>query len=447
MHFRFPHGFLWGAASSACQIESACDAGGKQPTVFDYYSRIFEDKFGYSTPDTAADFYHRYESDIANMKELGLKSFRFSISWARIFSDITSEVNQDGIDYYNRVIDCLTEAGIEPFFDLFHCDLPMFVIDKGGAKNPQFIDWFADYARVCFESFGDRVKLWSTVNEPSINIYGAYATGSNGPFENDLRGGLLASQHMLLAHYKAIRIYRSMNCGGKIGAVNHFEPVYPKTLDERDIEAANRRRAFYSGWWIDPMMKGIYPPIITGMPYIAEHMPEDYARELTEAFEPMDFLGINYYGSPHAVYANDDKLFYKTYKDSKLPQDDYGFPFYPAGLYDSMVYLKEAYGNPVIYITENGIGVFPSGDPEKDRHDDYRIAYMREHIREVSRSQRAGVDIRGYYHWTIIDTYEGYAGGYKYIFGLLQVDWKTLERTPRDSFYYYKNIIANNTVD
>ena len=448
MHFNFPDDFLWGAASSACQIEAACGVDGKQFTGHDFYSRTNTANPNQETPDMAADFYHRYANDIAHMHTLGLKSFRFSISWARIFSDIGSKVNQAGVDYYDRVIDCLADAGIEPFFDLFHCDLPMFVIDRGGAKNPLFVDWFADYAKTCFTLFGDRVKLWSTVNEPCINIYGAYAEGMNAPFETDFKGGLLASHNMLLAHFKAVKVYRSLNLGGKIGAVNYFQPVYPKTLAERDVAAADRYRAFQSGWWLDTMMKGAYPSNLTVMPYVAEHMPEGYDRELAETFEPMDFLGINYYGPYHAEYIDDGRMFYKAYKDSSRPQDDYGFVLYPSGLFDSMVYLKEAYGNPEIYITENGTAAYRGKDLQEDLEDNYRIDYLREHIREVARCLKAGTDIRGYYPWTIMDTWEGYGctGGYRYVFGFIRIDPETLERTPRKSYYFYQEVIQKGTV-
>jgi len=444
MKFKFPENFLWGAASSACQIEASCDAGGKMPTVADYYAR----KAGIPSADDGADFYHHFEEDIALMKKLGLKTFRFSISWARIFSDVDSEVNQEGVDYYNRVIDCLVDAGIVPFFDLFHCDMPMFVIDKGGMKNREFIKWFARYAKTCFELFGDRVKLWSTVNEPCINVFGAYATAHTGPFETDLSGGLLASHIMLLAHFEAVRIYKEMGLDGKIGAVNYVQPAYPKTPDEKDVEATSRYRAYHSGIWLDPMMLGEYPKIIMDEPYIAEKMPENYAQELKDAFVKMDFLGINYYGPFSVEYVEDGKLNYNAYKNPELPQDYYGFVFYPQGLFDTMLDLKDRYGDTEIYITENGTAREDTGDAEENLKDDFRIKYMQEHIREVWRSIKAGANIKGYYPWTILDTCECYGLNvtYKHLFGIIQVDMKTKERTPRKSYYYYQDIIKKNEI-
>lgn len=447
MRYIFPKTFLWGVASSACQIEAACDTDGKVQNVFDYYARIYPEKFFNSLPDEEADFYHKFPEDIRLMKKLGVKVFRFSISWARIFQDVDSPVNQKGVDYYNQVIDCLVENGIEPFFDLYHCDLPMFIIEKGGPKNPLFPMWFERYARTCFSAFGDRVKFWSTVNEPSINIYGAYATGGAPPFESDIKGGLQACHNMLLAHFQAVRAYREMGLDGKIGAVNHFEPVYPGSDNPKDVKAAERRMAFYSGWWLEPMSFGRYPSIITELPYIAEHMPEGYVKQLYEAFVPMDFLGINYYGPGYARHIDDGKLCYDSFIPDDISIDDYGFPCYPEGIYDAMFYLKEHYGDPEIYITENGVSRKHKEDPVADLDDSYRIDYFTPHLRQLSRCIADGVKVKGYCCWTILDTYEAHAGGYQHAFGLIRVDPNTLERNPRKSFYFYQKVIAENGLE
>ena len=447
MNFSFPKDFLFGSACSACQIEGAAYEGGKTDNVFDYYARKDPERFSGDLADVCADFYHHYRDDIKIMKKFGLKAFRFSIAWARICPDGPDSYNQKGVDYYNDMINALVENDIVPMFDLFHCDLPMWVINKGGIANREFIGWFTSYAKICFEKFGDRVKLWSTVNEPSINVFGAYAYESNGPFLKDLTLALKASHHMLLAHYATVKLYHSMNLPGKIGAVNHFAPVYTDSLDPKDEAAAERRRAYYSGWWLDPMMKGEYPANVICYPFIADKMPENYAKELKAAFEPMDFIGINYYNPEFARFKQDDELCIEGFSDTSLPKDAYGFLRYPQGLFDSMMYLKNAYPGAEIYITENGIAAAREDGQPTSVHDDFRITYMRDHLREVSKSIAAGVNLKGYFNWTIMDTYEGYAGGFKYDFGLLAVDYKTLERTPRDSFYYYKKIIEAGRVE
>ena len=448
MDFRFPDSFVWGAASSAYQIEAACDAGGKMPTVYDYYSKAKPDMFQEGGgPENAADFYHRYREDIAIMKKYGLKSFRFSICWARIQSAVMGAPNEDGIAYYNGVIDCLMENGVIPFFDLYHCDLPMFVIDKGGPTNPEFVDWFTDYARICFRAFGERVKYWSVVNEPVLNVYGAYARENNGPFGNSMKDGLAASYHMMLAHYKTIKLYREMGFDGKIGAVNHFIPTYAKTRSREDQEAAERYREFYAGWWMEPMIKGTYPELILREKEVRDLMPEGFAQGLRDAFEPMDFIGINYYNPAIIAYDPEGELRYRRLRDTGLPKDDYGFDRYLPSMFDTLMYVKNHYGNIPIFITENGIGMAPPEDPLEDINDLYRVEYLREALRELNRCMKAGVNVQGYYHWTFLDTYEGNTKGYKVRFGLVRIDTKTLERIPRKSLDYYRDVIESGFVE
>lgn len=447
MNFSFPKDFLFGAASSACQIESGCKEGGKGEDVGEHFFPLMKEKYFGGDPNDSADFYYRYRSDIQNMKELGLKAFRFSISWARIFPNGPKEVCQAGIDYYSDMIDALKEAGIVPFFDLFHCDLPYWVIEMGGILNPEFIDWFAVYARTCFEAFGDRVDYWSTVNEPSINCMASYAYGANAPFMEDMGLAIKACHNMILAHYKAMAIYKSMNLPGKIGAVIHVEPTYSLSNDPKDEQAAERRFAFYAGWWLDPMLKGHYPEILMSYSYLTDKLPENFREELAENFVEVDFMGINYYSPGYARYDPEEPLEYKIFTNDKLPKDDYGFFCYPQGLYDTAMYFHKTYPGKQIFITENGIAKKKWGNLEEERKDQYRIDYLREHLREASRAIAAGASLGGYFCWTIMDTNELYAGGYNYIFGLLQVDYKTKERYPRDSWYYYQKVIANGAVD
>lgn len=450
MNFPFPKDFLFGSACSACQIEGAAFEDGKTANAFDHYSRTEQvERFAGDLPDVCADFYHHYRDDIKLMKEMGLKAFRFSIAWARICPDGPDSLNQKGIDYYNDMIDALVENDIVPMFDLFHCDLPMWVTEKGGIANREFIDWFVSYAKICFENFGDRVKLWSTVNEPSINVFGSYASKANAPFLEDLPLALKACHHMLLAHYECVKLYHSMNLPGKIGAVNHIVPYYTDSLDPKDEAAAARARDYYSGWWLEPMMKGVYPANVVCYPYIADKMPENYAKELADAFVPMDFIGINYYGPGFVKYKEDGKLDYAGYSEAGLPTDAYGFPCYPQGLFDTVMFLKRQYPGVELYITENGIAVKREGDKiaPTSVNDAYRITYMRDHLREVSKCITAGANLKGYFNWTIMDTYEGYAGGFDFDFGLIAINYETLERTPRDSFYYYKKIIESGRVE
>ena len=447
MNFKFPKDFLFGCASSAYQIEAGCNEDGKGENVNEHYHTHFPEKFCGGNPAFAADFYHRYREDIKDMKELGLKAFRFSISWSRIFPKNPTDINQAGIDYYDDMINALIEADIVPMFDLWHSDLPYWVIEMGGVVCPDFVQWFGTYAKLCFEKFGDRVKFWSTINEPSINVMASYAHAANAPFLKDMDLAIKACHNAILAHYNALRIYKSMNLPGKIGAVIHVEPTYSRSMDPKDQIAADRRFAFYAGWWLDPMLKGHYPEILADHDYIMSKLPEGYAEDLQKNFVKADFIGVNFYNPTHTKFSDTDPMGYENYKPEDLDVDSYGFVYYPQGLFDVAMYFKNTYPGTHIMITENGIGREKWGNFEEERHDEYRVRYMREHLREVNRALQAGADIGGYFCWSIMDTNEGYAGGYRFIFGLVQVNFETMERFRRDSWYYYQKVIAEGMVD
>ena len=395
MNFHFPENFLFGAACSACQIESGCHEGGKGEDVGEHFYKLYPEKYFDADPDRSADFYHRYPQDIQLMKELGIQAFRFSISWSRIYPDGPDQVEPRGIAYYSAMIDALKEAGLITFFDLFHCDLPYWVVEKGGILNPKFIGWFTEYARTCFAAFGDKVDYWCTVNEPSINCMGAYAEGTNAPFHTDMREALLASHNMLLAHFKAVRIYKEMGCSGKISAVIHIEPCYALTMDQKDIEAAQRYQDFYAGWWLDPIAKGHYPERLMQYRWLTDLMPENFAEEIRENFISCDFIGLNYYSPGFAKYIPDGKLDYEKVINEDLPKDPYGFFVYPQGLTDLLMYLSRTYPGLDLFVTENGIAAPKTGDFEADRHDGYRISYLREHLRALSRAIAGGAPVRG----------------------------------------------------
>ena len=447
MVFKFPKDFIFGAACSACQIESGCNEGGKGEDVGEHFYKLYPEKYLGADPNKSADFYHKYPEDIKMMKELGLKAFRFSISWSRIFPDGPERVEPRGISYYKDMIMKLKEAGIIPFFDLFHCDLPYWVIEKGGILNPEFIDWFSVYAKTVFKELGNDVDYWITVNEPSINCMAAYAYGSNAPFHKDMGEAIRACHNMILAHFRAIKIFKDLGIKSKIGAVIHMEPIYPATNDIKDIEAAERRQAFYTEWWLDPMLKGHYPEILSDCTYLMEKLPEGYQKELDENFIPNDFIAINYYSPGYAKFCDDGKVCYEPTGNPNLAHDDYGFSIYPQGLYDTVMCLKDKYPGKDIFITENGYGKKKWGNLEEELEDDYRLDYMREHLRSLSRACNAGAPVKGYFHWTIMDTNELYAGGYNFMFGLSQINYETLERRPRKSWYYYQNIIKEGLVD
>lgn len=441
--FIFPDDFLWGTASSSFQIEGASLAGGKGPSIWDKACEEFPARFsGGANPSVAAGFYHHYKEDIRLMKVLGLKSFRLSISWARLFPNGRGMLNKSGVDFYNSVIDCLLEHDIEPFVDLYHWDLPAALQDEGGFENRSLLRDFHTYAETCFRLFGDRVKLWSTFNEPSVIALSSYAGCAFPPYKGELKSGLLASQNLLLMHYQTVRLYRDMGMSGKIGAVNAFVPVYPNTLSEDDVQAAVRQQDIICNWWLRPMFFGEYPSSILQENDYFSAMPDGFEAELKGEFASMDFVGLNYYCPARTAHCPNSPLRSKPV-EVFYAQTDYGFRVYPSGLMDSLSYVSSEYGNPEIYVTENGIGNARSGHLENELQDDNRVEYLQEHLRALSRSIAAGCNVRGYYYWSHFDDFTG-ERGYDINFGLLHVDRETLKRTPRKSWHYYRECISNN---
>ena len=462
MRFDFPKDFLWGSACSAYQVEGAWNEGGKGMSVHDHYARLpeYAEYYANGRPDTCGDFYHHYREDVEIMAEHGLKSFRISIAWPRIFPDGPETVNPEGIAYYSDLFSCLNEKGIAPFVDLFHWDLPQWVQDRGGCLNPGFLDWFDRYAEVCFENFGGQVRLWSTMNEPNSSVFGSYHSapdngpGTFPPFEHDLGKAFRAAHHMTLAHMRVVKRFRKMVPGGKIGAVIDSFPVYPYSLtDKRDEEASERYFDYYDGRWFGPLLLGEYPRIL--FEEFGEHLPEHAAEELKAAYAEMDFIGVNYY-TPYYVRYIPEKPFFQLSGDpekglhadwQKFADENCSMKVYPEGMYDILDTVNRKYRPREIYITENGIAF--ARDPEHpavpSRIDDQeRIKYMRAHILMIARAIGHGVNVKGYYNWAIEDTYE-HGLGFTYDFGLIAIDYETMERTPRASFKWYRDFIKANS--
>lgn len=444
INFQFPEDFLWGTATAAFQIEGAAAEDGRGPSIWDCAALHKPEKFhDGATPAVAADFYHHFKQDIVDMKELGLKSFRCSISWSRIFPAGFGAVNRKGVDFYKRLFDTLLENDIEPFVDLYHWDLPQALADDGGFKNSKIITHFGDFAERCFLEFGDKVKLWSTVNEPSVMAFTSHAHGAFPPYETRLDSALLAAHNILKMHYEAIRRFRAMNLNdGEIGAVIAMVPIYPATKSEDDILAAVTQQDYIVNWWLAPMFEGTYPKSVLKHAEVANVMPHNFADELKLAFQPIDFIGLNYY-YPYTVKYKPDTFLCSKPVENYYAQSDY-FTVYPQGMFDAMLYVKNRFNNPAIYITENGLGQNVEKHADID-NDDERIRYIREHLREAHRAIQAGADIRGYYYWSNMDTFEG-PSGYKIRFGLVGIDYKTLKRTKRKSWHFYRECIASNSI-
>ena len=461
--FILPDDFLIGTANSAFQSEGAWDRDGKSESIMEHYAREYAGKEPaypapagsegrprplYSTelPDRGCFFYDNYEAYIDDMQRTGQNVYRMSLAWPRIIPAGVGEVNPLAIDHYNKVINKLISCGITPFVDIYHWDLPQCLQERGGFASPDFPDWYEAYARVCFENFGDRVKLWSTFNESAISITSGYITQRFPPFIKDIRIGQQAAQNVILAHYRAVRLYKSMGLGGKIGAVNCITDVTPAGMNAQDLGAAERQVQRNYDWWTEPMMKGTYPEqLLRECPYVRDNMPDGWQRQLNALFIPMDFIGINYYVAGRTQYVADSPLLSKRV-ESFYSAPGQRFAPYPPGLFDVVQYTAERYGNPEMYITENGCALRNQNDPEAECDDDERITYIREHLRMAARLIRSGYNLRGYMYWNDADSYEE-LDGYNLRFGLTWVDHATGERRWKKSRYYFSGICKTHMVD
>ena len=448
----FKKGFLWGVGSAAFQVEGAANEDGKGPSNWDMHCKESGNiSYGHSG-DTACDQYHRYREDAALMKELGIKAYRFSISWPRIIPSGIGDTNPKGIEYYNSLITELIKNGIEPVITLFHWDLPAPLQEKGGFLNNEISDWFEYFAAVIADNFGDRVKYFITINEPQ-SFLGGYFSTSHPPKEKHTMGEMAVAVHnVLLCHGKAARVIRERVTDAKIGYAPCGSYFYP--LDEnnkKDIEAAREltfapNRADINGthWCIsgysDPIYLGCYPEEY--LEYYEKYLPAGWQEDLKIIHQPTDFCGMNIY-TGSAVTTDSSG---KPYAVPKKPGHDiaaniWGFVTPPAIKWGA-IFNYERYKKPII-ITENGFCnadvIFMDGKV----HDPQRIDYTHRHLLQLKEATDAGVDVAGYFHWTFLDNMEWQAG-YTQRFGLVHVDFETQKRTPKDSAYWYKAVIKAN---
>ena len=439
---QFPDNFLWGCSTAAYQIEGAHAADGKGPSIWDHFSHIPGKVANGDTGDVACDHYNRYRDDVALMKELGMRAYRFSIGWSRIYPEGTGKLNGAGLDFYDRLVDALLEQGIQPMATLYHWDLPQALDERGGWLNPDIAQWFGDYAETLFYRFDDRIPHWATINEPWVITDGGYMHGALAPGHNSDYEAALAAHNVMRCNAEAIRRYRS---GGKneIGLVVNLEPKYPASQSAEDLAATQRGDAYMNRQFLDPAFFGTYP----------EELAEIFGDKWTQATrnddmklnEPMDFVGINYY--TRGVTRHADGVWPLNAETVRQPQATYtetGWEVYPQAFTDVLDWVRERYGNPPVYITENGSAFYDPPEAENGRVDDpLRQSYMRSHIKAVHQAIENGSDIRGYFTWSLMDNLE-WALGYSKRFGLVHINYETLERTPKESAKLYRQIIETN---
>ncbi|HLE75820.1 MAG TPA: GH1 family beta-glucosidase [Candidatus Bathyarchaeia archaeon] len=433
----FPDGFLWGVASSSYQIEGAWNEDGKGESIWDRFSHTPGNIKNGDTGDIACDHYHLYKKDVALMRELGVQAYWFSISWPRVLPKGKGDINRVGLEFYNRLVDELLEAGIEPWICLYHWDLPQALQDEGGWANPNIIQYFANYAELMARELGDRVKRWMIFNEPQCVAWLGHFTGMHAPGIKNLESALKVSHHLLLTQGKTIQTLRKVSQDFQIGTIVDLNVVHPISDDEKDQEAASKLDEFRNRWFIDPLLKGEYPPLAK------EAGLEPKREDMDLIKQPLDFLGVNYYRRSLAAYDPSDPLMRAKVVQKKTPVTEMGWEIYPNGLYEILTRLRKEYDDPVLYVTENGAAFEDNVKRNGGVQDDDRIAFLRDHMLAAYRAIKEGVKLKGYFIWTITDNFE-WAEGYSKRFGLVHTNYETRERAPKKSFYWYKQIIQNN---
>lgn len=463
----FPPGFLWGAATSAYQIEGAWDEDGKGESIWDRFVRQPGKIAGGATGDIACDHYHRMPADVALMKELGLQAYRFSIAWSRVLPAGRGAVNQRGLDFYDRLVDELGQAGIAANVTLHHWDLPQALQDEGGWPRRDCADWFADYAQVVFERLGDRVALWATHNEPIVpSLLGWGAGGGVAPGLTDVAASYQAAHTMNLAHGRAVQVFRQGAYSGKIGIVLDLHGMVPASSSATDELACQRTRENAQGIFFDPIFLGRYPEYL--MEWLGPLRPQIEDGDLAQIHQPLDFLGLNYYftqevrhcedaadgldaglgvnsgATPEAKLRAKGGLFQAERKMLTLPplgHTELGWGIYPQGLGAVLRRVAAATGNLPVYITENGCAMADQPGTDGFVQDDSRIDYLRRHLIEVQQAIREGIDVRGYFAWSLMDNFE-WGAGYRPRFGIVRVDYDTMRRIPKASARWYREVIA-----
>ena len=438
----FPDGFLWGAATSAYQIEGSPLADGAGPSIWQRFAHTPGRTQDGDTGDVACDHYNRYRDDIELMRSLGLQAYRFSFNWGRIFPAGTGAINRAGMDFYDRLVDGLLEAGIEPLATLYHWDLPAALDDRGGWLNPDIAHWFADYGEAMFRKLDGRVTKWATLNEPWVVTDGGYLNGVLAPGHSNLFETPIASRNLMLAHGAAVQRYRQVGAH-EIGLVVNIEPKFPASESAEDCAAALRSDAYMNRQYLDPAFGLGCPP---EMAEIFGPAWRDWtAEELALAAQPIDWLGINYY--TRGVMKHDPATWPVMAAYTRQPGKTYtstDWEVYEQGLTDTLLWVSQRYGKIPLYVTENGSAFYDppvAGDGRLE--DPLRVDYLRRHLRAVREAIRQGADVRGYMAWSLLDNLE-WSLGFAKRFGIVHVNFATQERTLKDSGRLYAQIIESN---
>ncbi len=445
---KFPQNFTWGVATSAYQIEGAWREDGRGESIWDRFAHTPGKIEDGSHGDQACDHYHRWRGDIALMQSLQIQAYRFSIAWPRILPQGRGQVNQPGLDFYNRLVDGLLAAGITPFITLYHWDLPQTLQDKGGWPVRTTAEAFVEYVDIVTRALGDRVKHWITHNEPWVIALLGHQIGEHAPGWQDWPASLHAAHHILLSHGWAVPIIRRNSQGAAIGITLNFTPGDPASTSAADWHACRYHDGYFHRWFLDPLYGRRYPADMVADYEALGYLPEGLAfvkpGDLAAIAVPTDFLGVNYYS--RAVIRDKlaaDNLPQTIFPAPKSEWTDMDWEVYPEGLYGLLNRLHFEYRPPKIYITENGASYADGPDSQGRVKDERRVAYLRDHLAAAHRAMQNGVPLAGYFAWSLMDNFE-WAKGYTQRFGLVWVDYKTQQRIPKESACWYKSVIIEN---
>ena len=487
----FPEGFLWGVASSACQIEGGAGEDGRGDSIWDIFARRPERVAGGATPAVACDHYHRYREDVALMARLGLGAYRFSIAWPRVYPHGHGAVNRPGLDFYDSLTDALLEHAITPVATLYHWDLPQGLQRRGGWPARDTARYFADFAEQAARRLGDRIARWITLNEPQVAAHLGHEHGVHAPGTRGLGSALQAAHHLLLAHGLAVEVLRDLLPRAQVGIALNLAPVHPAGDSAADADAASRADGYLNRWYLDPLLRGAYPEDLRDAYRELEILPEVQEGDAEAIAAPLDFLGVNYYfrwvvaagagsaatgtgtaaagaggtsgrpaaGSGTAVPGTGVALDRGTAAQGGPRQRELGFrvtnvgsgqregftamgwEVYPAGLGELLLRLHREYAPAALYVTENGAAYEDVPAPDATVDDGDRERYLRVHLEAVHEALAAGAPVRGYFAWSLLDNFE-WTHGYGKRFGLVRVDFDSQRRTPKRSAYWYRDVIA-----
>ncbi len=444
----FPQGFVWGAATAAYQIEGAAREDGRGESIWDRFSHTPGKTRDGHTGDVACDHYHRYEEDVALMAELGLKAYRFSIAWPRVLPQGRGQVNQRGLDFYRRLVDALLERGITPYATLYHWDLPVALEDAGGWPARATAEAFAEYAGVVAAALGDRVKHWLTINEPWCVSMLSHQIGEHAPGRQSWPEAIAASHHTLLAHGLGAQAIKAAAPDAQVGIVLNFEAVLPASDSPADRDAARWRDGYFNRWFLDPLYGHGYPSDMLADYAAAGFLPDWDALvrpgDLATIATPTDLFAFNYY--TRTVVAGNGRPWEHRVLHLDTPRTAMGWEIYPEGLYKILLRLHSHYSIGRIFIAENGASYLHEVDADGRVRDQDRIEFLRLHLAACHRAIAAGVPLEGYFQWSLMDNFE-WAHGYHQRFGLVHIDYATQRRIPKDSFYWYRDVIARNGLE